>query len=88
MAGEPCRLYLISPPALDPAAFADTLAGALDAGDVGAVQLRLKDADDQSKKRGDVHVPSPRVNPRPRQGAGRFEISKTLFLHGINEFAY
>ena len=48
MAGEPCRLYLISPPALDPAAFADTLAGALDAGDVGAVQLRLKDADDDA----------------------------------------
>ena len=51
MAGEPCRLYLISPPALDPAAFADTLAGALDAGDVGAVQLRLKDADDDAIRR-------------------------------------
>ncbi len=41
-----CRLYLITPPALDPDAFADTLAAALDAGDVGCVQLRLKDADD------------------------------------------
>ncbi len=48
MGNEPCRLYLISPPALDPAAFADTLAGALDAGNVGAVQLRLKDADDDA----------------------------------------
>jgi thiamine-phosphate pyrophosphorylase len=41
-----CRLYLITPPALDPAAFRDRLAAALDAGDVAAVQLRLKDADD------------------------------------------
>ncbi len=51
MGNEPCRLYLISPPALDPAAFADILAGALDAGDVGAVQLRLKDADDDAIRR-------------------------------------
>ncbi len=51
MGNEPCRLYLISPPSLDPAAFADTLAGALDAGNVGAVQLRLKDADDDAIRR-------------------------------------
>jgi len=38
-----CRVYLITPPQLDPAAFADRLAAALDAGDVAAVQLRLKD---------------------------------------------
>lgn len=38
-----CRLYLITPPAL-PARFADTLAAALDAGDVASLQLRLKDA--------------------------------------------
>lgn len=41
----PCRLYLISPPKTD-ASFADTLAVALGAGDVGAFQLRLKDASD------------------------------------------
>lgn len=41
-----CRLYLITPPRIDPAAFADPLSAALDAGDVGCVQLRLKDADD------------------------------------------
>lgn len=51
MGNGPCRLYLISPPALDPAAFADALAGALDAGGVGAVQLRLKDADDDAIRR-------------------------------------
>lgn len=43
---EGCRLYLVTPPRLDLARFPDLLAAALDAGDVAAVQLRLKDADD------------------------------------------
>jgi thiamine-phosphate pyrophosphorylase len=43
-AAATCRLYLITPPRLDPAAFRDTLAAALDAGDVACLQLRLKDA--------------------------------------------
>ena len=38
-----CRLYLVTPPALPPD-FAETLAAALDAGDVASLQLRLKDA--------------------------------------------
>jgi thiamine-phosphate pyrophosphorylase len=46
-----CRLYLVTPPRLDPAAFADTLARALDAGDVACVQLRLKGLDDDALKR-------------------------------------
>lgn len=46
-----CRLYLITPPALDLATFPDRLAAALDAGDVAAVQLRLKDADDDTVRR-------------------------------------
>jgi thiamine-phosphate pyrophosphorylase len=45
------RLYLITPPALDPAEFAPRLAAALDAGDVACVQLRLKDADDDTIRR-------------------------------------
>ena len=49
MAG--CRLYLVTPPVLAPASFRDTLAEALDAGDVAAVQLRLKDLDDDSLRR-------------------------------------
>jgi len=49
--GERCRIYLITPPALEPVRFADNLAEALDAGDVGAVQLRLKDVDDDALKR-------------------------------------
>jgi len=46
-----CRLYLITPPALEPQAFADQMAAALDAGDVGCVQLRLKDVSDDAIKR-------------------------------------
>lgn len=40
-----CRLYLITPPVIDDlAAFGHALAAALDAGDVAALQVRLKDA--------------------------------------------
>ncbi len=46
-----CRLYLVTPPKLDPVMFRDGLAAALDAGDVGAVQLRLKDVDDDTVRR-------------------------------------
>src|SRR6476659_11043895 len=46
-----CRVYLITPPKLEPASFADLLAAALDAGDVAAVQLRLKDVDDDAWRR-------------------------------------
>jgi len=42
-----CRLYLITPPTLGDD-FPDRLAAALDAGDVAAVQLRLKDAPDST----------------------------------------
>ena len=43
----PCRLYLITPPVIpDLAAFARDLGSALDAGDVAALQIRLKDVDD------------------------------------------
>ena len=43
----PCRLYLITPPAIpDLDAFARDLDAALGAGDVAALQIRLKDADD------------------------------------------
>jgi thiamine-phosphate pyrophosphorylase len=45
------RLYLITPPALDPPAFAERLKEALDAGDVGCLQLRLKDVGDDAIRR-------------------------------------
>ena len=46
-----CRLYLITPPRLDPASFADVLGAALDAGDVACVQLCLAEADDAALRR-------------------------------------
>src|SRR5271169_4116319 len=46
-----CRVYLITPPKLDPLPFTAHLAAALDAGDVAAVQLRLKDVDDDAWRR-------------------------------------
>jgi thiamine-phosphate pyrophosphorylase len=46
-----CRIYLITPPQLDPTSFADRLGVALDAGDVAAVQLRLKDVADDAWRR-------------------------------------
>lgn len=46
-----CRLYLVTPERLEPAAFADQLAAALDGGDVASVQLRLKNVDDDAIKR-------------------------------------
>lgn len=43
MSQQPCRLYLITPPRVDDlAGFARSLAHALDAGDVAALQIRLK----------------------------------------------
>ena len=47
---ERCRLYLVTPPAIPPG-FADELAAALDAGDVAALQIRLKDLPDDALKR-------------------------------------
>jgi thiamine-phosphate pyrophosphorylase len=47
MPAPDCRLYLITPPAIDDlAGFGRSLGEALEAGDVGALQLRLKDAPD------------------------------------------
>ncbi len=55
---ERCRLYLVTPPAIDLATFPDLLASALDAGDVACLQIRLKDAaDDELRRAASVIVP-------------------------------
>ncbi len=60
---DACLLYLITPPAFDPKAFAVDLAAALDAGPVGALQLRLKapdgmpGSDDDIRRAVDVLLP-------------------------------
>ncbi len=43
-----CRLYLITPPALEPESFVQPLEAALGAGDVASVQLRLKNVPDDA----------------------------------------
>jgi thiamine-phosphate pyrophosphorylase len=48
---EGCRLYLVTPPVIEPAVFRDILAAALDGGDVACVQLRLKDLSDDMVRR-------------------------------------
>lgn len=52
MAPPLCRLYLITPPRLDDlAGFGAVLTAALDAGDVAALQIRLKDVGDEVVER-------------------------------------
>ncbi|MCY4406066.1 MAG: thiamine phosphate synthase [Rhodospirillaceae bacterium] len=48
---DPCRLYLITPPEIELESFAPALEAALDAGDVACLQLRLKEADDDTVRR-------------------------------------
>ncbi len=58
MAKTNCRLYLITPPRLEPRAFAETLKHALAGGDVASLQLRLKDvSDDDIVRAGDLLLP-------------------------------
>ena len=53
-----CRLYLITPPQIVLAQFADDLARALEGGDVACVQLRLKDCpDDEVKHAAEMLMP-------------------------------
>jgi len=62
--GDRCRLYLVTPPALDLAVFPDTLARALDAGDVAAVQSAVDAAAQVVGQKGmlvnKVVIPHPR----------------------------
>jgi thiamine-phosphate pyrophosphorylase len=48
---EGCQLYLITPPAFEPTAFAERLKAALGAGPAACLQIRLKDVDDDAIKR-------------------------------------
>jgi len=58
MAKTDCRLYLITPPRVEPRAFAEVLKRALSGGDVASLQLRLKDvSDDEVLRTGDLLLP-------------------------------
>lgn len=79
------RLYLIMPPAFDPAAFAPVLADALSGGDVACVQMRLKDvSDDDVLAAGKLLMPIVQaagaafiVNDRP-------DLAKALGADGVH----
>jgi thiamine-phosphate pyrophosphorylase len=80
-----CRLYLITPPAFEPAAFAPVLADALSGGDVACVQMRLKDvSDDAILEAGRILMPIAQaagaafiVNDRP-------DLAKALGADGVH----
>jgi thiamine-phosphate pyrophosphorylase len=64
MAQPQCRLYLITPPQIvDLAGFGRALGEAMEGGDVGAVQLRLKDVPDEIVAAA-VHMMRPIVGAR------------------------
>lgn len=46
-----CRLYLVTPPRIEPTAFVENLKAAFGAGDVACLQLRLKDDSDDDIRR-------------------------------------
>lgn len=79
------RLYLITPPAFEPVAFARVLEDALAGGDVACVQLRLKDvADEAVLAAGRLLMPLVQaagaaflVNDRP-------DLAKTLGADGVH----
>ncbi len=51
MKNNRCRLYLITPPKLEPVSFGEQLRRAFGGGDVATVQLRLKDVTDNEIRR-------------------------------------
>jgi thiamine-phosphate pyrophosphorylase len=85
MTDPQCRLYLITPPALDPIAFREDLAVALDAGDVGALQLRLKDvADDDIKRAADILLPVAQARDVPLILNDRPDLAHTTGCDGVH----
>jgi thiamine-phosphate pyrophosphorylase len=85
MSTEPCRLYLITPPKLEPVSFAETLKETLDSGDVACLQLRLKDvADEEIARAAEVLMPIAQtrgvafiLNDRP-------DLAKALGCDGVH----
>ena len=80
-----CRLYLITPPKIDPVAFRDYLAAALDAGDVAAIQLRLKNvSDDEIKHAADILLPVANAQDVPLIMNDRPDLAAKMGCHGVH----
>lgn len=82
---DTCRLYLISPPALDPLIFAQTLTRALDAGDVATFQLRLpKASEDQITQACDLLMPVCHAREVAFLLNDRADIAKKTGIDGVH----
>ncbi len=80
-----CRLYLVSPPKLELAAFVPQLEQAFAGGDVGAFQLRLKDCDDATILRvGEALMPLCRKAGAAFIINDRVDIAQTLGADGVH----
>jgi thiamine-phosphate pyrophosphorylase len=85
MTAPDCRIYLITPPRLDPDRFKDDLAAALDAGDIGALQLRLKDVgDDEILRAAEVLYPVSRAHDVPFIMNDRPDLAKAIGSEGVH----
>lgn len=75
----------MTPPRIDVAAFAELLAAALDAGDVGAIQLRLKDeSDDAIKRAAAVLLPVCHERDRPLILNDRPDLAAQVGADGVH----
>ncbi|MBL8833519.1 MAG: thiamine phosphate synthase [Rhodospirillales bacterium] len=85
MALHRTRLYLITPPELDPAAFSPLLDAALAAGDVACLQLRLKGAsDDAIRKATSVLMPVAHRHNVAFLMNDRADLAKELDCDGVH----
>ena len=82
---DPCRLYLITPPAIELDRFAPALEAALNAGDVACLQLRLKEADDDAVRRaGERLLPICRARGVPLLINDRPDLAAELGADGVH----
>ena len=82
---DPCRLYLITPPAIELDRVAPDLEAALDAGDVACLQLRLKDADDDAVRRaGERLLPLCQAREVPLLVNDRPDLAAELGADGVH----
>ncbi|HYE00577.1 MAG TPA: thiamine phosphate synthase [Alphaproteobacteria bacterium] len=86
MSRADCRLYLLTPPDIVPAAFAPLLQAALEGGDVACVQLRLAAGADDAAWREAVRLLRPIAQDREVAFLldGRPELAKELGCDGVH----
>jgi thiamine-phosphate pyrophosphorylase len=81
---EPSRLYLVTPGTFDPAAFAEVLAAALNAGDVACVRLELETDDDGIRRACESLVPVCQAHDAAFLLAGRTHLVAETGADGVH----